>query len=323
MAENNTTSPPRVRQMKINDDNKGQRIDNFLFAKLKGVPKSRIYRILRKGEVRVNKGRIKPDYRLKPGDIVRIPPIRVAEGGALPNQQLPALAKQLHKGILYEDPNLLILNKPSGIAVHGGSGVSQGVIETLRAAQPEIRFLELVHRLDRDTSGCLIIAKKRSTLRILHELLRSEGVDKRYLALVEGRWRGGKQQVDAPLRKNQLSSGERIVRVDPQGKSAVTLFKPVCLYRQATLVEIKLVTGRTHQVRVHAAHIGHPVAGDEKYGNPAFNKVMRTMGLSRLFLHAHSLNFKLAPDATPVGVTAPLEEKLQAVLERLEGAVAV
>ncbi len=319
MTENNITPPSRVRQIEINDDNEGQRIDNFLFAKLKGVPKSRVYRIVRKGEVRVNKGRIRPDYRLKPGDIVRIPPIRVAEGGTPQNQRLPALEKRLRKGILYEDPNLLILNKPSGVAVHGGSGVSQGVIETLRAAQPEIRFLELVHRLDRDTSGCLIIAKKRSTLRILHELLRRDGIDKRYLALVEGRWQGGKQQVDVPLRKNQLSSGERIVRVDPQGKSAVTLFKPVWRYRQATLVEVKLITGRTHQIRVHAAHIGHPVAGDEKYGNPAFNKIIRATGLSRLFLHAHSLDFKLAPDATPVRVTAPLEDELSAVLDRLEG----
>ncbi len=318
MATNTTTSPPHARQIEINDDNEGQRIDNFLVTKLKGVPKSRIYRILRKGEVRVNKGRVKPAYRLQSGDIVRIPPVRVAVPGASQKQLLPGLVKRLHEAILYEDSNLLIINKPPGIAVHGGSGVNQGVIETLRAAQLEARFLELVHRLDRDTSGCLIIAKKRSILRTLHELLRSDGVDKRYLALVEGKWQGGKQRVEAPLRKNQLTSGERIVRVDPQGKPAITLFKPIHQYQQATLVEVKLITGRTHQVRVHAAHIGHPIAGDEKYGNPAFNKLMRTQGLSRLFLHARSLNFKLAPDAAPIQVSAPLQNKLQALLDRLE-----
>jgi len=318
MIANNSTSPPRVRQIEIHEDNEGQRIDNFLVTRLKGVPKSRIYRILRKGEVRVNKGRIKPAYRLKKGDVVRIPPIRTGGQGSSQEQWLPALANRLQKAILYDDPSLLVLNKPSGIAVHGGSGVSQGLIETLRAAQPETRFLELVHRLDRDTSGCLIIARKRSTLRVLHELFRSDGVDKRYWALVEGRWQGGKRRVEAPLRKNQLASGERIVRVDPQGKNAVTLFKPLCHYPQATLVEAKLITGRTHQVRVHAAHIGHPIAGDEKYGSTAFNKLMRTQGLSRLFLHAHSLNFQLSADATPIQVNAPLQDELQTLLTHLE-----
>ncbi len=318
MIEDNPPFFSRVSQIEISEDNEEQRIDNFLVSRLKGVPKSRIYRILRKGEVRVNKGRVKPAYRLQKGDIVRIPPIRVSGTGEAPEKPHPEMVKRLQEAILYESRELLILNKPSGIAVHGGSGVSQGVIETLRAALPETRFLELVHRLDRDTSGCLLIAKKRSALRILHELLRKNGIDKRYLALVKGEWRGGEQRVAVPLRKNQLSSGERIVRVDPQGKSAVTLFKPICQYQQATLVEVRLITGRTHQVRVHAAHIGHPVAGDEKYGDSFFNKTMRAAGLSRLFLHARSLDFQLAPDAAPVQVTAPLEKKLQVLLSRLD-----
>ncbi len=317
MATDNPPAP-RVRMIEITDDNEGQRIDNFLITRLKGVPKSRIYRILRKGEVRVNKGRIKPAYRLKKGDVVRVPPVRIAERNASQEQLLPVLARQLREAVLYEDTNLFVLNKPSGVAVHGGSGIGQGVIETLRAAQPEAHFLELVHRLDRDTSGCLIVAKKRSVLRILHELLRGDGVDKRYLALVEGKWQGGKQRVSAPLRKNQLASGERIVRVDPQGKTAITLFKPVCHYPRATLVDVRLVTGRTHQIRVHAAHIGHPIAGDEKYGSTDFNKLMRTVGLSRLFLHACSLSFKLTADAAPVQINAPLQHELQMLLTRLE-----
>ncbi len=309
----------RPQRIAIGSENEGQRIDNFLICKLKGVPKSRIYRILRKGEVRINKGRIRPDYRLKEGDIVRIPPIRIAATSPT-GAPSPRLTERLTAAILYEDNNLLVINKPSGIAVHGGSGVSQGVIETLRAARPEARFLELVHRLDRDTSGCLLIAKKRSMLRTLHELLRTDEVDKRYLALVKGKWKGGKQRVEIPLRKNVLASGERMVRVNTDGKPATTLFKPLLRYPQATLVEATLLTGRTHQIRVHAAHIGHPIAGDEKYGSPTFNRQMRTMGLTRLFLHARALHFELEKEKKSMEFQAPLPEELKSVLEHLERA---
>jgi len=306
----------RPREIPIGEENEGQRIDNFLIGKLKGVPKSRIYRMLRRGEVRVNKGRIRPNHRLKAGDILRIPPVRIA-GAPSSGPPLPRLAKRLADAILYEDNDLLVSDKPSGIAVHGGSGISQGVIETLRAMRPEARFLELVHRLDRDTSGCLMIAKKRSTLRMLHELLRGDGIEKRYLALVKGEWKGGKRRIQAPLRKNMLASGERIVRVDAEGKPAVTLFRPLLRYPQATLVEAALLTGRTHQIRVHAAHIGHPIAGDEKYGCTAFNKQMRMRGLSRLFLHARSLRFPAGRDADPIQLDAPLPKELESLLARL------
>ncbi len=305
------------RHIPIGSENDGQRIDNFLITLLKGVPKSRIYRILRKGEVRVNKGRIRPGYRLKKGDMVRIPPIRVSCDRP-PDSPAPYLSARLAQATLYEDDGLLVINKPSGIAVHGGSGLSQGIIETLRAGRPEERFLELVHRLDRDTSGCLMVAKKRSVLRKLHELLRCDKFDKRYLALVEGEWKGGEKRVEAPLRKNMLSSGERIVRVDPQGKPAITLFRPVRRYSGATLLEATLLTGRTHQIRVHAAHVGHPIAGDAKYGSPTFNKRMRNLGLKRLFLHARTVSFELPPEDVPLEFHAPLPDELEAVLNQLE-----
>ncbi len=304
-------------EITIDKGNEGRRIDNFLISRLKGVPKSRIYRILRKGEVRINKGRIRPNYRLKEGDILRIPPIRVAEA-PFSGPPPALLARRLADTVLHEDGELLVIDKPSGIAVHGGSGVSQGVIETLRAMRPDARFLELVHRLDRDTSGCLMIAKKRSALRALHELLRNDHIDKRYLALVRGKWKGGERRVKAPLHKNTLASGERIVRVDPEGKSAVTVFRPVRRYPQATLVEATLHTGRTHQIRVHAAHIGHPIAGDEKYGSASFNREMRELGLSRLFLHARSLRFRLREENDTLQLEAPLPGELELLLKKLE-----
>ncbi len=312
-------SPQGPRTLEIGPDAAGQRIDNFLLTRLKGAPKSLIYRILRRGEVRVNRGRIKPSYRLQAGDSVRIPPVRLGEPRtpARPNQRV---LDELEAAILYEDKRLLVLNKPSGLAVHGGSGVSFGVIEALRALRPEAHYLELVHRLDRETSGCLVIAKKRSALRALHALLRGEGeegVDKRYLALVKGRWEGGPRRVEAPLHKNVLKSGERIVVVDPAGKAALSLFKPLTIYDDASLVEVRLITGRTHQVRVHAAHAGHPIAGDDKYGDPEFNRRMAGLGLKRLFLHARSLGFELEGGA-PVQVNAPLDDDLNRVLDALE-----
>lgn len=309
---------PGVRMLDIGPEEAGQRIDNFLLRHLKGVPRSLIYRIVRSGEVRVNSGRVKAVYRLKAGDRVRVPPVRTA--APLPQSGGGAGAgDRLEQRILYEDERLIVVDKPSGMAVHGGSGLSFGVIEALRAVRPEAKSLELVHRLDRDTSGCLMIAKKRSELRMLHELLREGGVDKRYLALVRGRWNLGTRVVDAPLAKNQLRGGERIVTVDDQeGKAADSRFKPVDIYAQASLMDVELGTGRTHQIRVHAAHVGFPVAGDEKYGDDDFNKQMREIGLRRLFLHAHSIGFTDPNSGRRVAVSAPLPPELRAVLDRLE-----
>lgn len=307
----------RVQEVRITASHSGQRIDNYLLTRLKGVPRTRIYRIVRKGEVRVNRGRVKPDYRLREGDVVRIPPVRVApEKAGAPSDGLVAAVSS---SIIYEDKRLLVLDKPSGIAVHGGSGVSFGVIEALRAARPDAPFLELAHRLDRDTSGCLVVAKRRSALRAFHTLLRDGGINKRYLALVKGRWEGGARRVEAPLRKNTLKSGERIVRVDPEGKPALSIFEPVAVYGDSSLVQVDLITGRTHQVRVHGAHIGHPLAGDDKYGDRVFNRAMAGRGLKRLFLHASSLGFTLPlEEAAPVEVSAPLSAELRRVLDELE-----
>lgn len=313
----NQTDHQGARIIEVAAGEEGQRIDNFLLTRLKGVPKTRIYRILRTGEVRVNSGRIKPSYRVQAGDSVRIPPIRQAEQEA-PSRPGDRVLELVAGSIIYEDKGLLVVNKPSGLAVHGGSGLSYGLIEALRALRPEAPFLELGHRLDRDTSGCIVIAKKRSVLRAFHELLREGGSDKRYLALLKGRWRGGERRVNAPLRKNVTQSGERMVRVADDGKPALTIFRPVTIYKNATLVEAELITGRTHQVRVHAAHIGHPIAGDDKYGDEAFNKQMAEVGLKRLFLHASALSFTLPESGQEVHVSAPLPPELRAALDRLE-----
>ncbi len=306
----------RVRELRIDAEGAGQRIDNFLLKTLKGVPKSRIYRILRKGEVRVNKGRIKPTYKLQDGDLVRIPPVRMAEqGDTVPPGE--RVLERIRASIIHEDKAYLVLNKPSGLAVHGGSGLSYGVIEGLRAIYPEAKFLELAHRLDRDTSGCLLVAKKRSALRHFHELQRSGKVEKRYLCLVAGEWQGGRRRIDAPLRKNTLRSGERVVRVDGEGKASLSIFEPVERYRGATLMGVDLRTGRTHQVRVHAQYSGHPIAGDDKYGDEAFNRAMAEKGLKRLFLHAVDLRFE-HPDGGELALRAPLEPALEQLLEQLE-----
>jgi 23S rRNA pseudouridine955/2504/2580 synthase len=305
-----------VRQVLVDEDDAGQRIDNFLLRCLKGVPKSHIYRILRKGEVRVNKGRIRANYRLQTGDTVRIPPLRLAEREEKPPPGA-RLLEQLQQAILYEDKRLLVLNKPSGVAVHGGSGLNYGVIEALRLLRPEERQLELVHRLDRDTSGCLLVAKRRSALRTLHELLRQNSVDKRYVALVSGRWEKDRVNVDAPLQKNQLQGGERIVRVSQEGKPAQTLFRVRERFSQATLVEARLVTGRTHQIRVHLAHLGTPIVGDEKYGDAEANRHMRGLGLKRLFLHAESIGLRWPEEKEKLRVEAPLQESLKQLLDKL------
>ena len=316
-----TTQKARI--VEVEAERAGQRIDNFLLATLKGVPKSRIYRMLRKGEVRVNKGRIKANYRVQSGDAVRIPPMRVAEENAPANPGSRVLSR-IEASIIAEDKGFLVLNKPSGIAVHGGSGLNYGVIEALRVLRPDAPYLELVHRLDRETSGCLLIAKRRSVLRELHRLLRENGVDKRYLALLKGCWQGGERRVNAPLLKNTLRSGERVVTVSEEGKAAASIFRPVEVFADASLVEVSLLTGRTHQIRVHAASIGHPIAGDEKYGDEGFNRQMKAHGLRRLFLHAQSLRFSLEAldeQALEQQFTAPLGDELETVLNSLRTSV--
>lgn len=293
----------------------GQRIDNFLLRTLKGVPKSMIYRILRKGEVRVNRGRIRPEYRLQTGDVVRIPPLRVSEDKGevrIP----PAVLERINQAILLEDKKILVLNKPAGVAVHKGSGLDFGIIEALRALRPDAPYLELAHRLDRETSGCLVLAKTPAALRTIQAAFHAGTIDKRYLALLRGHWNEGRREVSVPLRKNVLRGGERMVEVVEDGKPALSTFRPVNLFSRASLMEVGIGTGRTHQIRVHAAHIGYPVAGDEKYGDSRFNRQMIDYGLRRLFLHARSIDFYL--DGHEVSVSAPLTDELKRVLERLE-----
>jgi 23S rRNA pseudouridine955/2504/2580 synthase len=324
MADSNSWDghdKPVVQFFEVTDAHAGQRIDNFLIRLLKGVPKSRIYRIVRKGELRVNKGRVKVEYRLKEGDIIRIPPIRVSE--EKPQRSVSrGLEQVLTDSIVFEDDRLLVINKPSGMAVHGGSGVNLGLIEALRQMRPEGRFLELVHRLDRDTSGCIMIAKKRSMLRFLHEQLRIGTIDKRYLALVAGRWPNKRQIVNAPLLRNELSSGERLVSVNKAGKKSVTEFSIVGSYDQATLIEAKPLTGRTHQIRVHALHVGFPLLGDDKYGDQQAFKRFKSKGLNRLFLHAYSLTVPMPDDEPPLTVKAALSPELQAVVDCLQSELA-
>ncbi|CAM5233591.1 Pseudouridine synthase OS=Stutzerimonas stutzeri OX=316 GN=CXK95_12805 PE=3 SV=1 [Stutzerimonas stutzeri] len=305
-----------VQMLEVAPELAGQRIDNFLRTQLRGVPKTLIYRILRKGEVRVNKGRVKPEYKLQAGDLVRVPPLRLAERDE-PEPLAQGLLERLEAAIVYEDKALIVLNKPAGIAVHGGSGLSYGVIEALRQLRPDAKELELVHRLDRDTSGLLMIAKKRSMLRHLHQALRGDGVDKRYMALVRGRWETSKKQVSAPLLKNTLRSGERMVEVTEDGKEALTLFRVLRRFGDfATLVEARPVTGRTHQIRVHARHAGHSIAGDSKYGDEEFTREIRELGGRRLFLHAYALRVPL-PDGGELALEAPVDKVWTRTLEKL------
>ncbi|MCP3867510.1 MAG: 23S rRNA pseudouridine(955/2504/2580) synthase RluC [Gammaproteobacteria bacterium] len=310
------SNKPAVRMIEVDEEVKDQRIDNFLISQLKGVPRSLVYRIVRRGEVRVNKGRVKAGYRLQPGDVVRIPPVRMAESvRSTPNKRY---MDRLNQSVIFEDERFLVLNKPSGMAVHGGSGISQGVIETLRAARTEKQQLELVHRLDRYTSGCLLVSKKRSALRILHEMLRVNQVQKRYLALLGGSWSRDRIDVKEPLLKNTLKSGERMVQVDSRGKKAHTEFRVLQRFQDSMLVQARLMTGRTHQIRVHSAHLGTSILGDEKYGDVLLNREMRSRGLKRLFLHAESLEFCWPGDGESRYFKAPLEPQLKALLDRLK-----
>lgn len=303
-----------VRIIDIAQENAQQRIDNFLRLHLKGVPKSMIYRIVRKGEVRVNKKRIKPDYKLQIGDSVRIPPVKVDAENALPSPKLNSI-KNLESAIVYEDDGLIILNKPSGLAVHGGSGLDFGAIEGLRSLRPDARFLELVHRLDKATSGCLLIAKKRSVLRALHEQLRQKTMNKQYLALVKGQWDSKNRVVREPLLKIAQDS---VVKVSPLGKASETHFKIIQRYQGATLVEASPVTGRTHQIRVHAACKGHNIACDERYGDSNFDSSMKALGLNRLFLHAAHITFYHPVLEKKMTVSAPICPRLEQLLEKLQ-----
>ena len=293
-----------VRWIEVTEDEAGQRIDNYLLTRLKGVPKSLVYRIVRSGEVRINSKRVEVSRRVAAGDRIRVPPVRTAER----EEEVPAPHFKLP--ILFEDEALIAIDKPSGLAVHGGSGVAHGVIESLRSMRPQARFLELVHRLDRETSGVLLVAKKRSSLTALHETLRARAIDKRYLVGVAGRFRNEQQRVRAALEKRTTAGGEKRVSVSDSGQEAETVFRRLARGPQFSLLDAELLTGRTHQIRVHLAHLGHPVLGDDKYGDFELNKRLRREGLKRMFLHAHSLAFAHPLTGEPLRLEAPLPRDL-------------
>ena len=307
-----------VAHVVISDEEQGQRLDNFLIRRCKGVPKSHIYRILRSGEVRVNSKRVDATYRLCAGDSLRIPPIRIA---VRPQNEIDEVAKQrVDLPIIFEDDAMLVVDKPEGIAVHGGSGVSFGVIEALRRQRPQAKFLELAHRLDRETSGILLVGKKRLALTALHDMFREHGAgaDKRYLVLVKGRWMNNTQHVKLPLHKYLTESGERRVSVDAQGKASHTVFRLLARWPDMSLLEAQLKTGRTHQIRVHLSHLGFPILGDEKYGDFALNKALRPRGLKRMALHAWRMAFRHPLTATPVECVAPLPESIGSYIAAIE-----
>ena len=307
-----------MRRVRAGDAHAGQRLDNFLLRELAGVPRSRVYRLLRRGEVRVNGKRKQADYRLAADDEVRLPPMREARPpGDAPGRVPDSLITAVRAAIVQEDARLLVLDKPAGLAVHGGSGLSFGAIEALRALRPE-ESLELVHRLDRDTSGCLLVARSRTALKLAHALMREGAVEKHYAALVAGRWRLGHKTIDAPVLTNAREGGERVVRVHRAGKVALSTFDVAERFRSiATLMDVAIRTGRTHQIRVHAAFAGHPVAGDEKYGDRECNARLRALGLTRMFLHASSISFHWPDTGAPFRAECPLPPELAAVLARL------
>lgn len=316
MSETTQQSYSKVRYLQVDEQHSGQRIDNYLRVQLKGLPKTAIYKLLRKGQVRVNKRRIKAEYRLQNGDEVRIPPIR--DPKEQDKVQVPkGLVQELDSWILYEDEYLMAINKPAGLAVHKGSNVNFGLIDVLRQARPNAPFLELVHRLDRETSGCLLIAKTRDALLELHDLIRDHQLQKRYLALVANNWRGGARQIETSL-QNDRQAVQRKIRVEEDGRLAISYFKPLKRYDSATLMEIEIKTGRTHQIRVQAAHLEHPILGDRKYGNHALNREWKKKGLKRMFLHAHELSFQLPVSGRKYDLKAPLDEGLSSLLEGLK-----
>jgi 23S rRNA pseudouridine955/2504/2580 synthase len=315
VAPPSSQAAPQAYFVTINEEDAGQRIDNYLLRTCKGVPKSHIYRILRSGEVRVNKGRIDQLYRLEAGDVVRIPPVRVAEKST-------AVVPAAEFAILHEDSHILVIDKPCGVAVHGGSGVSFGVIEQLRASRPDAKFLELVHRLDRETSGLLMLAKKRSALTNLHEQMRDGLTDKRYLTMVGGDWKNARQHIKLPLHKYTTAEGERRVCVQAGGMESHTVFTLLRKFPTFALLEAELKTGRTHQIRVHLASSGFPILGDDKYGDFALNRVLlkadATRGaLKRMFLHAHQITFTHPESGKPMTLKAPLPGECERFLVSL------
>ncbi len=324
----NLAAPPPLESQKtpltlrsVTADEAGQRIDNFLMRHFKTVPRSRVYRLLRKGEVRVNRKRVDAEYRIQEGDEVRLPPVRIDAGDeagrAGPARPSSSLLELIEKAVIYQDKHLLVIDKPAGVAVHGGSGMSFGVIEALRASRPR-ETLELVHRLDRDTSGCLLIARDRSTLTALHALIRNGGMHKTYLGLVAGSWQLGTKRIDAPLATDNRQHGERHVRVAAAGKDSVSIFKPLQFFGSlATLMEVDIPTGRTHQIRVHASFAGHPLLGDDKYGDRERNAELKRHGLKRTFLHAQSVAFEWPGSGVPFHASAPLPGELGAVLDAI------
>jgi len=315
----NSAGNNSVTHLVIGEEEQGQRLDNFLIRCCKGVPKSHLYRILRSGEVRVNSGRVDATYRLCMGDKLRIPPIRIAER---PQNEVDEAAKQrIDLPIIYEDEAMLVIDKPEGIAVHGGSGVSFGVIEALRRQRPEARFLELAHRLDRETSGILLVGKKRLALTTLHDMFREHGAgaDKRYLVLVKGRWMNNTQHVKLPLHKYLTEGGERRVSVNPEGKAAHTVFRLLARWPEMSLLEAQLKTGRTHQIRVHLAHLGFPILGDEKYGDFALNRDLKRAGLKRMALHAWRMALRHPLTGTPLECVAPLPVGIAGYIAVVDG----
>jgi 23S rRNA pseudouridine955/2504/2580 synthase len=300
----------------VTADEAGQRIDNFLMRHFKTVPRSRVYRLMRKGEVRVNRKRVDAEYRIREGDEVRLPPVRIDADGELRSPS-GSLLELIERAVIFQDRHLLVIDKPAGVAVHGGSGMSFGVIEALRASRPR-ETLELVHRLDRDTSGCLLVARDRTTLTALHALIRSGGMSKTYLGLVAGSWQLGTKRIDAPLATDNRQHGERHVRVAAAGKDSVSVFKPLQFFGSlATLMEVDIPTGRTHQIRVHASFAGHPLLGDDKYGDRERNAEFKRHGLKRTFLHAHSVAFEWPGSGVPFHASAPLPGELTAVLDAI------
>jgi 23S rRNA pseudouridine955/2504/2580 synthase len=305
-----------IERRTITEQDAGQRIDNLLMRHFKTVPRSHVYRLLRKGEVRVNRKRVAAQYRVAAGDEVRLPPVRI-EPSSEPGRPSSSLQELIERAVIFQDKHLLVIDKPAGVAVHGGSGMSHGVIEALRASRPR-ETLELVHRLDRDTSGCLAVARDRATLTSLHALIRESGMHKTYLGLVSGSWQLGTKRIDAPLATDDRRHGERHVRVAAAGKDSVSVFKPVQFFGSlATLMEIDIPTGRTHQIRVHAAFAGHPLLGDDKYGDRERNAELKHHGLRRTFLHAHALAFEWPGTGVPFHVSAPLPAELAAVLDAI------
>lgn len=312
-----------VKYIETTSEDVGQRVDNFLMRHYRSVPKTLIYRIIRKGEVRVNKGRVKQNTRLSEGDMVRVPPIRMPEKtiGDIP----PGQMQRIENHILFEDHDLMVINKPSGVAVHGGSGISFGLIEILRAMRPLAKRIELVHRLDKDTSGCILIAKKAMVLRDLHAQIREDKMIKEYLTLLSNHWPKSKHKIDLPLLKNTLQSGERVVKVDPTGKQSISFFKVADSYLNADLVTVRLKTGRTHQIRVHALSQGCPIVGDDKYGDKTVNKNFKKYGIKRLALHAQFLSFRHPnieneQDAW-MKIEAPLHDDFKTAIKNLKNEI--